>query len=398
MRKRGTKKRVLVGGVSVLLAVCGMLALLQPEETVIRLMRPAAGGLASREEILLETEDGFASFYVEVNAREYEDTEIEQMQERTREYLLQVLTGENDSLERVTKNLVFPENAPEGGGKISWSTDKPWIVDNNGQVENQSLTEAETVTVQAKVYYGTEYRVFERQITVYPKEYTEEETELLEVKKELEDREEKTRTKPYLEFPARLRGKQVRLAEKEPSAGVVLLFVAGFFPVLMYLEEFSLREKRRRTRETAAREGFAEFMAKLSLLMAAGLSGRVALKRLEREYRERCGEQYVLSEELKMLRQELENGVAEQTAYENFGNRIGQVPYQRLASLLAQNATKGVQGLRKLLLEESKEVLAAERANVRIRGEQAGTKLLLPMTGLLVLVFAVLLVPAMRMF
>ena len=51
-----------------------------------------------------------------------------------------------------------------------------------------------------------------------------------------------------------------------------------------------------------------------------------------------------------------------------------------------------------LLLQEAKEVMAQERATIRQKGEQAGTKLLLPMMGLLGLVFAILLVPAFQTF
>ena len=85
-------------------------------------------------------------------------------------------------------------------------------------------------------------------------------------------------------------------------------------------------------------------------------------------------------------------------AYEDFGRRIGVLAYRRMASLLAQNVSKGVQGMRNLLLQESKEVMAQERANIKAKGEQAGTKLLFPMMGMLFLVFAILLVPAFQSF
>jgi len=93
-----------------------------------------------------------------------------------------------------------------------------------------------------------------------------------------------------------------------------------------------------------------------------------------------------------------EEATSEAVVYEAFGGRIGVLAYRRMASLLTQNVSKGVQDIRILLLQEAKEVMAQEKANIRQKGEQAGTKLLLPMTGLLLLVFAVLLVPAFRSF
>ena len=105
-----------------------------------------------------------------------------------------------------------------------------------------------------------------------------------------------------------------------------------------------------------------------------------------------------MAAELKVTRQELENGRSETVAYEDFGRRIGILVYQRMASLLTQNISRGVQGMKGLLLQEAKEVMAQERATIRQKGEQAGTKLLLPMMGLLGLVFAILLVPAFQSF
>ena len=96
------------------------------------------------------------------------------------------------------------------------------------------------------------------------------------------------------------------------------------------------------------------------------------------------------------MKQELEYGHSESVVYDTFGRRIGVLPYQRMASLLTQNVSKGIQGIRVLLLQEAKEVMAEERAKIKIKGEQAGTKLLVPMMVLLVLVFAILLVPAFQ--
>ena len=110
------------------------------------------------------------------------------------------------------------------------------------------------------------------------------------------------------------------------------------------------------------------------------------------------GAKHMLTAELKVTNREMEHGQSEQEVYEAFGRRIGVLAYRRLASLLSQNVSRGVQGIRQLLLIEAKEVMAQERAGIIIRGAQAGTKLLLPMTGLLFLVFAMLLVPAFQTF
>ena len=129
-----------------------------------------------------------------------------------------------------------------------------------------------------------------------------------------------------------------------------------------------------------------------------GISIRQSFLRLAREYEEHYGEEHILTVELKVAKQELENGYSESIVYDGFGKRIGVLAYQRMTTLLTQNVSKGVQGIQALLLQEAKEAMAQERANIKIKGEQTGTKLLLPMMGMLVLVFAILLVPAFLSF
>ena len=130
----------------------------------------------------------------------------------------------------------------------------------------------------------------------------------------------------------------------------------------------------------------------------AGISVRQSFVRLAEEYEKNYGPDYVLTKELRVIKQELETGRSEAVVYEDFGRRIGVPAYRRMASLLTQSISKGVQGMKSLLLQEVTEVMAQEKALIRQKGEQAGTKLLLPMMGMLLLMFAILLVPAFQSF
>ena len=169
-------------------------------------------------------------------------------------------------------------------------------------------------------------------------------------------------------------------------------------PLLLYSGYFGSLDTRRKERKEQAENCYSEFITKLSLLLAAGNSVRQAFLRLAAEYEKNYGASHVLAAELRVTKQELDNGRSESVVYEDFGRRIGVLAYRRMASLLTQSVSRGVQGMRTLLLQEAKEVMAQEKAHIRQKGEQAGTKLLLPMMGMLFLVFAILLVPAFQSF
>ncbi len=363
------------------------------------IVRPAPGASSIKQEVLLWTEDNWKSFELEIGALEFTEEQIEALHRKVVQYLEAVVLAENESWESVKTDLLFPEKIPEETGKIYWSTDNSRLLTAEGEVKNIELTSPEQVKITAKIYYGSEFRCFSKLVTVCPIEYTKEETVLRQVQLELCRREQESRTAERFVLPESVLGHVVKEAE-ESGFGVSTFFVmlAVVVPLLLYSNYFGTLDSRQKKRKEQAESGYLGFVTKLSFMMAAGITVRQAFGRLAEEYEKTYGDKHMLTAELKVTKQELDTGHSEQEAYEAFGQRVGVLAYRRLASLLTQNVSRGVQGIRNLLLLEAKEVMAQERAGIKEKGEQAGTKLLFPMMGLLFLVFAILLVPAFQTF
>jgi len=391
--------KLLWGGAVMLLFLVPAVYLFQSKPEQPDIIRPAPGRGAVTEEISVETTEGWKNLTLEVGSLEYEEKQIEELHCAAERYLETCILGENESWEAITTTLFFPEKLQESGGRIDWSTDAPWLITSGGEVQNAELTAPEQVKITAKIYYGTEYRYFSRVATVLPMEYTGEEAVIRMVQKELQQQEKASRTSERFVLPERISGYSIRQSgRKTYDAAMFLLILALALPVFFYVHYFSDLDTKRKKRKEQAESGYLNFVTKLSLMMAAGVTVRQAFVRLADEYEKNYGAKHMLTAELKVTNREMEHGQSEQEVYEAFGRRIGVLAYRRLASLLSQNVSRGVQGIRQLLLIEAKEVMAQERAGIIIRGAQAGTKLLLPMTGLLFLVFAMLLVPAFQTF
>lgn len=363
------------------------------------IVRPAPGMATASMQVQVKVEEEIKNIPLEIGPLEYEENRIEELHQEATEYLNGVVPGENKGFERVTEDLFFPEKLPATGGELYWSTDAPWLITAKGEVLNDALEENVTVQISAKIYYGSEYRNFTKLVTVYPAEYTPEEALLGKIQRELVQRERESRKKERFVLPETVLGYEIQQTETTKVNGSdFLILLAVILPVFIYSHYFGKLDTRRKERKEQAEGSYTEFVTKLSLLLAAGSSVRQAFVRLAEEYEKTRGPKFVLTKELKVTKQELDNGSSEPVVYEAFGRRIGGLAYRRMTSLLARNVSKGVQGLGDLLLQEAKEVMAQERANIRQKGEQAGTKLLLPMMGLLILVFAILLVPAFQSF
>lgn len=138
-------------------------------------------------------------------------------------------------------------------------------------------------------------------------------------------------------------------------------------------------------------------MHKLVLFVGAGMTIRGAFQKIAGDYEAKCrsGERASPAyEEVLYTCRELHSGISEGQSYEHFGRRTGLQEYIRLSTLLAQNLKRGNSTLLERLREEA-EKSAEERLQQSKRlGEEAGTKLLVPMVLMLAVVMAMIMVPA----
>lgn len=138
---------------------------------------------------------------------------------------------------------------------------------------------------------------------------------------------------------------------------------------------------------------------KFTLLVQAGMTARKAFQKIAGDYRKRKNkkERYAY-EEILVVCYEMDSGVSEAEAYRRFGERCGQVKYKTFATLLIQNLQKGSRHLEDMLERESVEAWEERKRKARVLGEAAATKLLGPMVLMLLVVMAVIMIPACLTF
>lgn len=94
----------------------------------------------------------------------------------------------------------------------------------------------------------------------------------------------------------------------------------------------------------------------------------------------------------------MKSGKAEGDAYREFGRRCCLQPYMKLSSLLEQNRKTGTKNLRQLLDTEVREAFEQRKHLARRMGEEASTKLLLPLFLMLGIVMVMVAAPAVMTF
>ena len=137
------------------------------------------------------------------------------------------------------------------------------------------------------------------------------------------------------------------------------------------------------------------------LYLGAGMSIRGIFYKLSQDDQRRLqegGEKRYAYEEIRMLCNEMNSGVPEAKAYLHLGERCRLRQYTKLCALLTQNLRKGNSTILSALQREAEDAYEERKNIARRLGEEAGTKLLLPMIMMLVVTLVIIIVPAYQGF
>ncbi len=172
------------------------------------------------------------------------------------------------------------------------------------------------------------------------------------------------------------------------------MLVAG---VLLKLNEKQKKEEKIKKRNDILKKEYSELISRLLLMLYSGTGVRMAFFRMAALYNRSKGEgekRREVFEELTMACREMENGSSEDEAYERLAERCALPCYRKLGVLLVQNRKKGGKGFTDALEQEVMASFAERRRLAEIAGNTASMKLLLPLGMMLMVVLALMMIPA----
>ena len=176
-------------------------------------------------------------------------------------------------------------------------------------------------------------------------------------------------------------------------AGVIIVLI-----IISRRQKDAEQEKKRREKLLA---DYPELISRLLLYLKAGLVCRSAFFRIAADYKKESDSGKPVRpafEELTAACRDMEKGLGEVESYRKFGRRCVLPSYRMLSVLLEQNIKKGGPALTEQLEREMITAYEERRRLARIEGERASIKLLLPMGMMLIVVMAIVIVPAMISF
>lgn len=394
-RKLGLMLKILCVGISllILMVVSEKTNVLLKEDN--SLPRAAIG--ESSNQIVLEIqseEKGTINISYEVAAQLYTPEEIEQQIKRFSRECENLIRGENGSLQEVYTHLFLRTTYETYPMEIEWESSDYALINDDGTVHNEELVEKQMVELTANMTYEEIKYEHTFTVCVLPPRLTAAQQWQKEISEAIRESDKKQRYSPRFLLPEAIGETAVQYAIAESEEWKIWFVFLPAVLILIYQAKDRDLSKETELQKKRMSLKYPEFVSKFQLLLGAGMSARNVFIRLKED--NALGEE--LSEQLEMMLRDIKNGISLKEAMDRFGKRTANPLYIKFSALLIQNMKKGTEDLLEQLSKEASEAFILRKQHARQLGEEAGTKLLGPMILMLVVVMAVLIVPAFLSF
>lgn len=330
-----------------------------------------------------------------VEERKLTDEELEKSFAEAAVLLPSEILDGNTSLEDVRRDLKLVSGLDGYPFQIGWESDAYSLVNTDGTVNNEELTKGKIVTLTAVFRYEDWSREVQLHAKVNPVVYTPKEALRAQIEEMIREREESTRSKEVMTLPEQIGTEPLFWKEIiEDSSGYFLILVF-FAAAVIYWGRGRELDQKLEARKKELLLDYPEIVNKMALYMGAGMTIRNAFLKMGEDYkRQKEQRKRYVYEEILMTCYELQGGKSETEAYDHFGKRCQVQCYIKLSALLAQNIRKGSNDLLRMLGQEADSAFAQRKSLAKKLGEEAGTKLLLPMMMMLCVVMVIIMIPA----
>lgn len=407
MEYRPSKKSLVRSGIVLLGTVVVVVGLEIRErcfkEEVTQIERNDYGEGIRKEELNLEIEgERNQTVVLEISPRAFSDEEIEALFSEAMDVLEKTMLDQNESLEYVTENLNLSYELEGYPFVISWQLSRYDVVDMAGRIQRDKLKEIDPkregvpVTVTAILRYEEKEAVYKQDLVIFsPEEEKQSISEdVLDVVSQMNSQ---LREESYITLPDTVSGRKIVWKKEQKSNAVILLILGMVMSILLVFQEQQQKKEEKKKKQEQMLLDYSEIISQFIILMGAGMTAKNVWKKIVEDYRKQkiySGRIRWAYEEMEITWMEMQNGVPELDCYEHFAKRCDLLPYIKLGALLAQNLKKGTKGLWIQMEMEAHRAMNDRKNQIKRLGEEAGTKLLIPMLLMLIVVLLIVIVPA----
>ena len=381
--------------VSVLLLICS----LWEQQPLTELSRPGKGADSVTEHLQVQIGEDKTPIDVTVAAVPYDRKEEQTRIREASKNLETIFLGQNTSLDHVTMDLHMPTQIGDSEVTVQWYLDSWKYLEPDGTLKNEGLEEPVWIQVQALLSFGEENLTWNRTIQICPPEAPD--TAMMVRMLQYQLQECQVGYEETVQLPAEVSEQAVTWYPQRDTRWLWTTLLTGAALCGLWTGKKREDEQRLQKYERKMQLAYPDIVNRLSLYMGAGISIRHAWERIIRGYekqRQMTGNSEDAYEQMKLALRQMQNGVAETVAYEQFGMDCRLSSYLKLGTLLSQNLRLGTGNLAEMLKAEAKDAFEDRKALARKIGEECESRLLLPMLLMLLSILIMIMYPAVSSF
>ena len=319
--------------------------------------------------------DNVEKINVEVDQRQLSKDESLKLMENSRNKLVKLVLDKNKSANHIDKPLNLIREIPDTDISVTWDISDGRVLNYDGQIMSDVSQEGTIVNLTANMELNELTLSYTFAVNVFPRNYKGDIQEAVQEYINSQDSESASKIGKYIPIVA------------------FIMCVAVFF-----LKDRDLKSEVKK-RNIQLQSDYPEILSKILLYSNAGLSIKSSIERIVRQYedekKKNPKEYHYAYEELKMATVKMKSGVSEINAINQYGERCGLHNYIKLANIIEQNIRRGTGELSFALENELNRALVERKNTALKRGSEISTKLLGPMTVMLIVALVILMVPAL---
>jgi len=366
---------------------------------ITEVIRGNQGSLIEEKTIFIKNDmdEEMLPITIQIDPLELSDEEVRQKWDELERKLESLLLGENKSADCVTNKLDFLSEIDGYPFILSYYPENEEYISKEGEI-GLGVPEAGAkvrVIVKAKCLSPVFSASKELDFTVI--NLDEKNGFRFRLNRYINEVGQDTKDKREIELPEEFEGKKLIWERKVENRSLAILLIGVLAASALVIGKREEEEKEKKKKQNEIEQTYPEVISRLAMYMGAGMTVSAAFRRIGEVYEKQEGSN-TLKKEIIQTKREIESGIAEADALKGLANRCKSPQLSKLSSIIIQGSRRGTFGLKDMLKEETKDALQ-ERKNTALRmGEKAGTKLLIPMILMLIMVMAIIMIPAFTSF
>ena len=371
-------------------------------EQTTEITRNPAGGGEAEENVTIDIEGEQFEYSLTVEEEYLTKAERESLFQESFQYLEKEMLCKNPGLNEVRSHLRFLWEIPDKPVEIRWETEDDTLIDTEGNVYNQSMKSgSKVVHIKLMLSYQNDEEEKVYKITIFPRQISGNQKVAENVLAKIRELEKENRTSSILKIPSMIEGAQIKIGDTE-NPWVFLAGMIAVFGALLIARQWEYENRRKKEVRRASEMEYTNILWQFVLFLEAGFTIPMAWLKIVSDYeknkKEMPEEKRYVYEQMSYAWRQMEFGYSMEEVFLFFSRKMGLRSYAKLMTLFLQNITKGSKHMLDILKTEEHQAFVDRCEQAKRMGEEADTKLLLPMGMMLLNILLLLMVPAYLQF